>query len=89
LSIGRHNWEVLKDGISRIIEVPEANIEEALRLLFSLANLKAEPTGSLAVAALLTEPDSFRGREVCCVVSGGNVDPTIYQRVISILDSGF
>jgi threonine dehydratase len=85
LSIGSHNWEVLKDGISRIVEVPEANIEEALRLLFSLANLKAEPTGSLAVAALLTEPDSFRDREVCCVVSGGNVDPAVYQRILSTL----
>jgi threonine dehydratase len=89
LSIGRHNWEVLKEGISRIVEVPEANIEEALRLLFSLANLKAEPTGSLAVAALLIEPDRFRDREVCCVVSGGNVDPAVYQRIISILDTGF
>jgi threonine dehydratase len=65
--------------------VPEANIEEALRLLFSLANLKAEPTGALAVAALLTEPDSFRDREVCCVVSGGNVDPAVYQRILSTL----
>jgi threonine dehydratase len=85
LSIGRHNWEVLKEGISRIVEVPEANIEEALRLLFSLANLKAEPTGALAVAALLTEPDRFRDREVCCVVSGGNVDPAVYQRILSTL----
>jgi threonine dehydratase len=53
--------------------------------LFSLANLKAEPTGALAVAALLTEPDSFRDREVCCVVSGGNVDPAVYQRILSTL----
>ncbi len=86
LSVGRHNWEVLKDGISRVVEVPEEKIGQALRLLFSLANLKAEPTGSLAVAALLTEPDIFRGREVCCVVSGGNVDSAVYQKIISISD---
>ena len=50
VSVGAHNWAVLRDGIAKIIEVPEENIKEAVRLLFFLANLKAEPTGALAVA---------------------------------------
>ncbi|MFP5263849.1 MAG: threonine/serine dehydratase [Blastocatellia bacterium] len=83
LSIGRHNWAVLKDGLSRIVEVPEENIKEGLRLLFSLANLKAEPTGALGVGALLAEPDSFRGSRVCCVVSGGNVDAEVYGNILA------
>jgi threonine dehydratase len=83
VSVGRHNWAILKDGLSRIVEVPEENIKEAMRLLFGLANLKAEPTGALAIGALLTEPDSFRDRRVCCVISGGNVDPVVYREILA------
>ena len=83
LSLGRHNWEVLKDGLARIIEVPEEKIAEAVRLLFALANLKVEPTGALALGAVLTEPESFEGRSVCCVVSGGNVDPAVYRAILA------
>jgi threonine dehydratase len=54
-----------------------------MRLLFSLANVKADPTGSLAVGALLTKPDFFRNHRVCCIISGGNVDPEIYRRILA------
>jgi threonine dehydratase len=83
VSLGRHNWAVLRDGIARIVEVPEEIIKEAVRLLFSLANLKAEPTGALAIGALLTDPDFFRDRSVCCVISGGNVDGEVYSRILA------
>ena len=82
VSVGQHNWAVLRDGLEGIVEVPEENIKEGVRLLFRLANLKAEPTGALAIGALLTEPDRFRDRYVCAVVSGGNVDPEIYRRIL-------
>jgi threonine dehydratase len=82
LSLGRHNWEILKDGLLEILEVSEAQIEEALRLLFLLANLKAEPTGALSLAALMASPQTFRGRSVCCVISGGNVDPELFCRIV-------
>jgi threonine dehydratase len=83
VSVGLHNWAVIKEGLSKIVEVPEENIKEGVRVLFSLANLKAEPTGALAVAALLTEPELFQGRLVCCVVSGGNVDPEVYRGILT------
>lgn len=82
LSLGQHNWAVLKDGLAGIIEVPEAAIAEGVRLLFSLANLKAEPTGALSIGALLTEPERFRGLRACCVISGGNVDPAVFGRLL-------
>jgi threonine dehydratase len=82
LSVGQHNWAILKDGLETIIEVPEDAIREGVRLLFTLANLKAEPTGALSVAALLTAPETFRDRRVCCVVTGGNVDPGVYAGIV-------
>ena len=83
VSLGRHNWPILRDGLSRIVEVSEESIKEAVRLLFTLANLKVEPTGALGIAALLTEPELFRGRSVCCVVSGGNVDPEVFRTILA------
>lgn len=83
LSLGRLNWELLRDGIETIVEVPEDAIREGVRLLFAMANLKAEPTSGLPIGALLTAPERFRDRRVCCVVTGGNVDPAIYSAIIA------
>lgn len=82
LSLGRRNWAILKDGLAGIAEVSEAEIARAVRLLFELANLKAEPTGALSVGALFTEPGRFQGRHVCCVISGGNVDAAVYREIL-------
>src|SRR4030095_13776806 len=83
VSVGRHNWGILKEGLAKIVEVPEENIRARLRLLFGLANLKPEPTGALSIGALLTEPDLFREKRVCCVISGGNVDPEVYRSILA------
>lgn len=82
LSVGQHNWKILQHGLAGVIEVPENKIVEAVRLLFLRANLKVEPTAALGVAAILTQPERFQGQTVCCVISGGNVDPVSYAKLI-------
>jgi threonine dehydratase len=82
ISLGRHNWRIIREHVAGIIEVSEEQIREAVRLLYGLANLKVEPTGALAIGALLAAPDQFRDKEVCCIVSGGNVDPAVYRECI-------
>ena len=82
LSLGKHNWAILRHGLSGIVEVSEEQIKTAVRLLFSLANLKAEPTGALSIAAVLAQPEMFRDRAVCCVVSGGNVDTDLFREIL-------
>jgi threonine dehydratase len=79
VSLGRHNFPVLRSGLSGIIEVPESAIQAGLKRLATDAGLRAEPTGALALGAVLTEPARFVGRRVCVVVSGGNVDPSVYD----------
>ena len=66
LSLGKHNWEILRTGLSGIVEVDEDNIKEAVRLVFHFANLKAEPAGALSVAALLTSPNDSTYAEILC-----------------------
>jgi threonine dehydratase len=68
--------------VEQIVEAPEDAIAEAVRLLFRFANVKAEPTGALALAAVTTCLDRFRGRRVCCVISGGNVDEEVYAAIL-------
>ncbi len=72
----------MRGGVERIIEVPESAITDAVRLLFHCANLKAEPTGALALAALSVCPGCFRGKRVCCIVSGGNVDEEVFAAIL-------
>jgi threonine dehydratase len=82
LRLGDRNWEILSHGLSGVIEVSEDQIREGVRLLFALANLKAEPTGALSVGAVLSSPDRFKAKRVCCVISGGNADPALYAKLI-------
>lgn len=82
LSVGELNWALLRDGLETIVEVPDERIVQGLRRYFVQANLKVEPTGALALGAILTDPERFRGRRVCCVISGGNVDPAVYARLL-------
>ncbi len=83
VSLGKHNWEILQTGLAGIVEVSEEKIKEAVCLLFSLANLKVEPTGALPLGAVLENTDKFTGKKVCLIVSGGNVDAEIYRRIIA------
>ena len=82
ISLGKLNWQVIKDSVSEIIEVPDAEIAKAVKLYFDLANLKTEPTGALSLGAVLAEASRFAGKKVCLVVSGGNVDPAVYKQLI-------
>jgi threonine dehydratase len=83
LSLGKLNWEIIRDGADGIIEVPDEATAEAVRLYFGLVNLKCEPTGGLGLGAVLTETERFRGKKVCLVVSGGNVDADVYAKIIT------
>lgn len=83
LSLGQRNWQIIRREVSDILEISEEAIADALRLLFRYANLKVEPTGALSLAALLQYRAQFATQDVCCVVSGGNVDPIVYAQLLT------
>lgn len=82
ISLGHLNWEILNGGLADIIEVPDEATTQALQLYFRALNLKVEPTGALSLGALLQHPERFAGKRVCCIVSGGNVDPGVYAQLL-------
>lgn len=69
--------------VDGIVTVTEDEILDATRLLLTSANLVAEPSGAVTLAAALFHPEQLpHARNVVCVVSGGNIDPALRQELI-------
>src|SRR5256885_6357135 len=68
-------WERAQELVDEAVAVPLADVEEAVRLLASRAHVVAEGAGALALAAALR-----RGQLPGCLLSGGNLDPSVYAR---------
>ncbi|MFE1784952.1 threonine ammonia-lyase [Streptomyces sp. NPDC059506] len=67
--------------VDEVRTVSEDELSSALLLCLERAKLVVEPAGASPVAALLSAPDAFEG-PVVAVLSGGNVDPLLMQRIL-------
>lgn len=79
---GTLNFEVIKDTVDEVVTVTDDDISRALVTLLERAKLVVEPAGAVGVAAILAEKISAVGTTVV-VLSGGNIDPMVMERVIS------
>lgn len=70
-------------GAARIVAVSEAQIGEAMRIYYSDTHNLAEGAGAAPLAALIQEREAMQGRKVGVTLSGGNVDRSVYARVIA------
>jgi len=80
-AIGDFTFAILHRVVRGAVRVSEEDIAAAVRFLHHEAGLKPEPSGAVAVAALLAGHLHPTGPTVA-VVSGGNVDPVLYQRLV-------
>ncbi|MFC7931689.1 threonine ammonia-lyase [Streptomyces cinereoruber] len=74
-------FDLVGEYVDEVRTVSEDALSSALLLCLERAKLVVEPAGASPVAALLSDPESFRG-PVVAVLSGGNVDPLLLQRVL-------
>ncbi|MFG2964042.1 MULTISPECIES: threonine ammonia-lyase [unclassified Streptomyces] len=74
-------FAIVRDLVDEVRTVGEDQLSAALLLCLERAKLVVEPAGASPVAALLAEPGAFPG-PVVAVLSGGNVDPVLMQRVL-------
>ncbi|MGW3264643.1 threonine ammonia-lyase [Streptomyces sp. NPDC001056] len=72
---------IVRELVDEVRTVTENQLSAALLLCLERAKLVVEPAGASPVAALLAAPDTFEG-PVVAVLSGGNVDPVLLQRVL-------
>ncbi|MYS10390.1 threonine ammonia-lyase [Streptomyces sp. SID6041] len=74
-------FALIQEYVDEVRTVSEDALSSALLLCLERAKLVVEPAGASPVAALLSDPTSFRG-PVVAVLSGGNVDPLLLQRIL-------
>jgi threonine dehydratase len=80
LSIGKIPFGILSGVVRTVVQVTEAEIVAGLRFLHQEVGLPAEPSGAVTTAALLAGRVRPGGPTVA-VLSGGNVDPALLQRL--------
>ncbi|MCQ4212204.1 threonine ammonia-lyase [Streptomyces longispororuber] len=75
-------FRLVEDLVDEVRTVSEDALSSALLLCLERAKLVVEPAGASPVAALLSDPTGFDG-PVVALLSGGNVDPLLMQRVLT------
>ncbi|WP_018150394.1 threonine dehydratase [Leeia oryzae] len=77
--------EVIRAGVSRIVEVSDDEVVKAIRLLADTTHHMAEGAGAAAMAAALQDKDAGRLCEgpMAVVMSGGNIDTPVLKDIFS------
>jgi len=80
VALGQIPWSHIGQRVQRALRIPDEDIGSAVRFLFQSMGLRVEPSGAVAVAALLG--GRFRpSGPVAAILSGGNVDPDLFARL--------
>ena len=87
---GEHTFEYVSKYVDGIVTVTEDEICSAILAIIEKQKMIAEGAGAVSVAAVMFDKVPAKGKKVCCLVSGGNIDVTILSRVIKrgLLKSG-
>ncbi|MEA2990333.1 MAG: threonine dehydratase [Alphaproteobacteria bacterium] len=81
-NVGVLTLPIVRELVSGIVLVDEAHLERAVNAYLTLQKTMAEGAGAAGLAAMLVEPERFRGRKVGLVLCGGNIDPRILASVM-------
>jgi threonine dehydratase len=68
--------------VGDVVTVSDESIAETVVLLMERAKTVAEPAGAVALAALISGAILAGGRNSCAIISGGNVDPNLMDRLL-------
>ena len=74
--VGDINFEICKTNLHDMITIHEGSACQAILDLYNKEAIIAEPAGALSVAALDMFKDDIKGKNVVCIISGGNNDIT-------------
>ncbi len=82
LTPGNSTFAIARKMGVKGLTVSEPFIAKALRLAFEDLSLVLEPSGAIAIAVVLEQPELFNGQTVVALASGGNVDLNKFIRLI-------
>ena len=81
--VGEHNWPILKKHVSTAVSLPDLETRQAMLWLYEKHGLRAEPSGAITTAALLTGKVKPEGTgDIVIVLSGRNVDEDRFREWI-------
>lgn len=75
-------FDIVREYVDEVVTVSEDDIARAILVLLEHAKVVVEPAGAVGVAAILAGKVSGTGKTVP-ILSGGNIDPMLLQRVVS------
>ena len=81
-NVGKLTQPIVRKLVSAIVLVGEDHLERAVNAYLTLQKAMAEGAGAAGLAAMLAEPDRFRGRKVGLILCGGNIDPRILASIM-------
>jgi threonine dehydratase len=82
-AVGKGDFPILRDLVDGIVLVDEGQIAAAMLLLLERKRILAEGAGATPLAALLDPASKIpKGRKVVLVISGGNADPVLLDRIL-------
>ncbi len=72
---------LLRDCCDAIVAVQEKDIVPAMQLAYRTLGLVLEPAGAVGAAAIMADPERFKGQRVGILLSGGNVSDEMRRQV--------
>jgi len=81
--VGDRPFEIINRYVDDMITVDENSIAMAILLFLERKKLVVEGAGAVPLAALIKQRELFEGKKVVVVVSGGNIDFTVIDRIIN------
>lgn len=75
--------DIIGRGAARIVRVSEDAIAEAIRIYYQDTHNLAEGAGAAPLAALINEKARLVGKKAGVVLSGGNIDKSLFAKVLS------
>ena len=83
--VGIHNWPLLQEYLATSVAVPDLQTRQAMRWLYDRHGLRSEPSGAIAVAALLSGQVNPQGDgDIVAVISGRNIDDEQFRDWIDV-----
>lgn len=67
-------WHFVSTYVSDILTASETEIVDAMKLIWQRMKIVMEPSSAVPLATILKNPDTFRGKRVGVILTGGNVD---------------
>ena len=79
---GQLTRAIIGDLVDRIDLVAEKDIEHAVSMLVNIEKTVVEGAGAAGLAAILAQPERFRGRKIGTTLCGGNIDSHLLANVL-------